>query len=77
VDFPYLSVLVAVCCAIFFFRVAQYERLSALSWALGSAGLSAGVMMLGRGVGVMLAGQVVLFAVLWWHNANRKDPWQT
>lgn len=72
-DFPYLLVLVGVCCAIFFFKVAEYERLSALSWALGSAGISMAVSMLGLGTGVVLLAQVVLFAVLWWYNANRKD----
>ena len=76
-DVPYLSILVAVCCAIFFFRVAEYERLSALSWALGSAGVSAGLILLGWGGGVMLLAQVALFGILWWYNAQRKEPWQS
>lgn len=70
-NLPYFGLLVVVACAIFFFRVAQYERLSPWAWSVGSIALSGIVLLLGWSTGVMLLTQVGLFLALWWHNAQR------
>lgn len=69
---PYTNLLIAVACAILFFRVAQYERMSAWTWTLASIGTSVAVSLLHGGVALVLLSQLGLFAVIWWYNARRR-----
>lgn len=69
---PYTNLLIAVACAILFFRVAQYERMSAWTWAIASIGISLVVSLLRGGLALILLSQMGLFAVIWWYNAQRR-----
>ena len=66
-----LSPLIAICCATLFYRAALYERMSGWTWAIVSLSLSTILVMLAQGLGMLILGQVGLYAVMWWYNAQR------
>jgi hypothetical protein len=67
----YLPLLIGVCCAVLFFRAAQYERMSPWAWTIASIGLTALVSLRDGGVAFLILLQVALFAGMWWYNARR------
>jgi hypothetical protein len=66
-----LSILVVVCAAILFYRAAVYERMAGWVWAIMSLAISAILVLLSQGIGVLILGQVGLYVVMWWYNAHR------
>ena len=66
-----LTILVVVCAAILFYRAAVYERMAGWAWAIMSLAVSAIVVLLSFGIGVLILGQVGLYVVMWWYNAYR------
>lgn len=65
--------LIAVGCAVLFFRMAHYEGLSWV-WGFGSAALSAFVLHQGLGMGWLLAAQTGLFVAMWWRLVKKRMP---
>jgi len=68
-----LTLLLLVACPVFFFRVAEHERLSPWFWSTASIGLVAIAVLSGAGTAVTLIAQAGLFAALWWANARRQS----
>lgn len=66
-----LRLLVGLACAIFFFRAAQYERMSPWLWALSSLGISFIVSLLFASLLWVVLAQIGLFAGMWAYNAQR------
>ena len=66
-----LKLLVAIACAILFYRAAYHERMSPWLWAFASMGLSLIVSQLAAGILWMLLAQVGLFVAMWAYNAQR------
>lgn len=67
----HLSLLIGVVCAVLFFRVAEYERMSPWMWAIASMGLHLAVGFLSPSILLALLAQAALFVVMWWYNAKR------
>jgi hypothetical protein len=70
----YLGVLIAVACATFFYRAADYEHMSPWVWGGASFGLSLIVYVLTGSLALILVAQVGLFLLMWWYNAKRSLP---
>ena len=66
-----LSPLIAICCATLFYRAALYERMSGWVWAVASLSFSTILVVLGQGLVVLIFGQVGLYVVMLWYNAQR------
>ncbi|MCE2942328.1 MAG: hypothetical protein ACK53A_02645 [Gemmatimonadota bacterium] len=64
--------LILVCGIVFFYRVADYERLSGWLWGVASAALTVALSLMGAGTGTLILGQVALFVVLWGVNTRRR-----
>ena len=69
-----MTLLIGICGAVLFYRVAYVEHLSPWMWSVASLGLTLGLGLLGSGATGLIVGQVVLFLVLWGYNARRKFP---
>ncbi len=70
-DLQGLPLLIGVACAILFHRAALYERMSPWAWTLTSLAITAICFLTGRGNGVLILAQALLFGVMWWYNAQR------
>jgi hypothetical protein len=71
-----IVLLVGLAFAVLFYRIAEYEGLSPVTWALGSLALSAGLASVGLGIWTVVLGQFGLFAALWAcrsHRARRRQ----
>jgi hypothetical protein len=64
--------LAVVAFGLLFYRAAHHEHLSPPLWVAASVSLSAGVTLLGHGVGAIAAAQAGLYVVMWWYNARRR-----
>jgi hypothetical protein len=69
-----LALLIGIASAVLFFRAATYERMSPWVWVLSSLGLTVLFGIVLPGILYMILGQVGLFLVMWWYNAQRPDP---
>jgi len=67
-----MMLLVGVCGAVLFYRVAYAEHLSPWVWSVASLGLTLALGQLGAGTLGLIFGQVLLFVILWVYNARRK-----
>lgn len=67
-----MMLLIGACGAVLFYRVAYSEHLSPWVWSVASLGLTLALGQLGAGTLGLILGQVVLFLILWVHNARRK-----
>ena len=66
-----VSLLIAVCGAVLFFRVAQYERMSPWAWGVASLGLTLALSTRTTSTLVLVLGQIALFLALWAYKAHR------
>ncbi len=66
-----LIVLLAVACAIMFYRAADYERLSGWVWATASFATFLIAGFVSSSIWVALALQAALFVLMWVYNAKR------
>ena len=68
-----MTLLVGVCGAVLFYRVAYAEHLSPWMWGVASVGVTIALGALGAGTAGLIMGQVGLFLILWVYNARRKS----
>ena len=70
----YIGIFVGLACAIFFYRAAEYERMSPWLWVVASVGLAILVALLTSGIGMVILAQFGLFLLMWGYNAYRSTP---
>jgi hypothetical protein len=68
-----ILLLLTVAFAAFFYRVADYERLSPFVWGLASVAVTGIVVMIGFGAASLIVAQIGLFAVFWRYNVRHKQ----
>ena len=66
-----IVLLVGLAFAVLFYRIAEYEGMSPVIWALGSLALSAALASIGLGIWTVILGQFGLFAALWAYRSHR------
>jgi hypothetical protein len=66
-----MALLIAICGAVFFFRVGQYERMSPWAWSIASFGLTMLLSSRAASTLVLILAQVALFLGLWAYKAYR------
>ena len=72
----YSALFIGVCCAVLFFRAADYERMNPWLWTLVSIGLTGISAFRSTGLVPLLLMQAVLFGLMWWNNMShqRRKP---
>jgi hypothetical protein len=66
-----MALLIAVCGAVMFFRIAQYERMYPWAWGIASFGITLALSTRGASTLALIAAQIALFLGLWAYKAYR------
>jgi hypothetical protein len=66
-----MALLIAVCGAVLFFRIAHYERMSPRAWSISSFGLTMLLSTRAAGIWALILAQIVLFLALWAYKVYR------